>query len=307
MRSSWAVFTAALMAMGLSACPRPPTIAPWTWSLDREALPEATLSVHVTSTGGAPAHYVVQGQSGPLVTIVNYSYVFSHPQEGLVVIDPGYPKVSLVDPSIYPGTATMKRLKLNIERPLGNQLEDMGIDTTEVNHLVVTHMHTDHAGGIGDFPGAALWIPEAEWAFGKKKRLLGGTDPSPYVNHKDIRYVSFAESYGPFEGHKDLFGDGSLILLPTPGHTPGHTSVLVNLRETSVLITGDVAWVDANWQGPTPKGWLIRTLLEFDGVDTMDSLQRIHDWSKAHPELLILAGHEPKNRTRLKLAPEVYR
>jgi glyoxylase-like metal-dependent hydrolase (beta-lactamase superfamily II) len=295
------------LGLGLSARAGRPVIQPWSWSVDREALPEGSLSIHVTAEGEAPIHFMVAGERGSTVTTVNYSFVFYHPTEGIVVIDPGYPKVTAEDPAVYPGMATIRRLKLKMGTPLVTQLTGQGIDPAEVKHLVVTHMHTDHGGGIGDFPGATLWIPEAEWQYGRKKRLLGGTDPSPYIGHEDIRFLNFSGPYGPFDSHLDLFSDGSLILLPTPGHTPGHLSVLVNLPKTSLLVTGDVAWVDANWQGPTPKGWLIRWLLEVDSRDTMDSLQRIHDWSVAHPELIIAAGHEPNNRSRLLLAPERYR
>jgi hypothetical protein len=79
----------------------------------------------------------------------------------------------------------------------------------------------------------------------------------------------------------------------------GSVMVLVNLPEGSWLFTGDTAWVDEHWQGPTPKGWLARSVLEHDAGSAWDGVHRIHAWAQAHPELHIVAGHEPATVERM--------
>ncbi|MBA2320696.1 MAG: MBL fold metallo-hydrolase [Deltaproteobacteria bacterium] len=292
---------AAVAGCGLKL-PPPPARTTWSWEPDRAALPDVSIrALHVATIEMAEKHVVSggkgkDGQRAP-VTV----YVLEHPTEGLVLIDAGYGRRTLADPLDYPGKLVNRLLELEMKTTLADRLGDIGRDIGDVRHAVLTHLHHDHSGGVEDLPPeTTVWISEREAYAGDRRRPLGGYDPSPYTTRK-FRYFPFvgAGAYGPFAHHADLFGDGSVIVLDAPGHTMGEVCVLVNRPTKSYLFTGDAAWVDRNWQEPIPVGALPARLVVWDWRRSYEQLWRIHEWAETHPELTVIAGHEPANLTRL--------
>ncbi len=294
------------LVLALSACtfqlPPRPALEPISWSVDREALPQVTLrALPVARTGGTESR-CVEGGGDEILDLPIFVYVLEHPTEGLILIDAGYGRRTAADPNDYPGFLASKLLRIRMEptAAAADRLPELGYGAEDVQHVIVTHLHSDHVGGLADFPQSTLWVDRAEWeATGEN---------GDFAEHGVVRSIDFGATkpYGAFPGHIDLFSDGSIILLPTPGHTIGHISVLVNLRSTSLLFVGDAAWIDRNWQEPAPKGTLVRNVLEHDWEQNMDALWRIRDWAHANPDLVIVAGHEPANLERLKAWPEPY-
>lgn len=278
----------------------PPPVQDWSWQVDRASLPGGSVSVlHTATTEFSEAQTRARGgpakQTGPVS-----AYLFTHPGRGRVLIDAGMGRRTAADPKDFPGGFTANLIGLEMGTPALDQLEAEGVSASDIGWLVLTHLHSDHAGGIEDFPGAKLVVDAREWEAGQHAHL--GQDPSPYVAHSTVEALDFAadgaQPYGPLADHIDYFGDGSLVLLPTPGHTPGHVSVLVNLPQGSVLFTGDAAWVRANFDPyPTPKGGLARTLLEDDWRTGMEAVHRFRQWAARHPELTVVSGHEPESLT----------
>ncbi len=130
-----------------------------------------------------------------------------------------------------------------VTRRIVDQLNDIGLTPSDVGIVILSHAHFDHVGNAGLF-GHARWIVQArEHAamFGSEPDAYG-FDPRLYAGLKDAR-VNLVD------GDHDVFGDGSVRMLATPGHTPGHASLLVRLRETGpVLLSADVAHHRFNWQ-----------------------------------------------------------
>ncbi len=290
----------------------PPSLI-YEWDIDRMALPQASLRVmHVASSVFKESDAIHGGDKKKELTAPVSVYLYQHHTHGLVLIDAGFGTRTAASSEDYPGKFTSNQIGLQMGAPAVVQLQEAGFDPAEVRHIVMTHMHADHAGGIEDFPNATLWVNEREWDAAQKKKLVKNYHPIAYIAHEDVEKLKFSatenlQPYGAFDDHIDLFGDGGLILLPTPGHTPGHISVLVNLFGDSYLITGDTAWVDENWKGPTPKGWLARTILEDDWKKTVENAYRIRDWDQRYPELKIISGHEPDNIPGLPSFPETMR
>lgn len=295
-----------LVALGAGCAgkvPRPAELEPWSWEVDRAALPELSIHPFHTATFELNARQAVRGARKDVRAGAATAFVVQHP-EGLLLIDAGMGRRTLADPYDYPGKRLTKLSGLEPVAALADHIGELGFSPDDVDLIALTHLHYDHAGGIEDFPNATLWCDEREWVAAAKKAFLKGYMPSPYTG----REASFprwagADDYGPFPAHHDLFGDGSVVLLPASGHTAGHLMVVVNGPEKSWLFTGDAAWVDANWQQPAPKGSLVSTVLEDDWKANYDVLQRISAWATRHPELVVIAGHEPDNYTGLPAWP----
>jgi len=179
------------------------------------------------------------------------------------------------------------------------QLKRMGIPPEAVRVLVVSHMHLDHVGGLRDFPNATVVVSRTEWESANvgrwRARLRGVMKEQLEGIEKRLRLVDFqpGTAVGPFDASDDLFGDGSLILLPTPGHTPGHESLLVTLGSGKrVFLTGDAVWVRENYLRPAPKSWFIRHFEE-NCDEAWETTLKIKEFSEKNPDVLIIPGHDP--------------
>jgi N-acyl homoserine lactone hydrolase len=167
---------------------------------------------------------------------------------------------------------------------LAAQLEAVGVKAAEVKYLAVSHTHPDHIGNVELFPQAMLLVQKAEYEW-----------PSPFgPRFKPEHPVT------KLEGDRDVFGDGSVTILATPGHTPGHQSLLVRLPKTGALVlSGDAVHFKANWDN---RGVPVNNA---DKDQTLASMQRLADvLAKEHAQLWI--NHDKAQRDTLKMAPEFY-
>ena len=142
--------------------------------------------------------------------------------------DTGYPDAIAEQPVDTPvGHATRAKT-------LAAQLAELDVKPDDIALVAVSHTHPDHVGNVDHFPAATLLIQKAEfdWAFAPGKRAL-------FKKDRPLRLL---------EGDLDVFGDGSVTLLSTPGHTPGHQSLLVHLAKAGwIVLTGDAAHFQDNW------------------------------------------------------------
>jgi len=124
-------------------------------------------------------------------------------------------------------------------------LGQLEISPSQVKYVAISHYHGDHTGQARQFPQATLLIGKGDWDV--------VTDPKPATPMDAAIFAPWTTGGGkvePVVGDRDVFGDGSVIMLSTPGHTPGHHSLLVKLKQTgNVLITGDLAHFRENYVG----------------------------------------------------------
>ena len=164
--------------------------------------------------------------------------------------DTGYPDAYADKPVTTPlGTASRART-------LAAQLAEVGVKPADIQWVAVSHTHGDHVGNVDLFPQATLLIQKAELDF-----AFAPGRPAPFNRGRPIRAL---------EGDLDVFGDGSVTLLATPGHTPGHQSLLLRLPQTGwVVLSGDLAHFRDNWENRRVAS------MNTSAEQTQASLQRV--------------------------------
>jgi N-acyl homoserine lactone hydrolase len=186
------------------------------------------------------------------------AWLIEHP-EGLIMVDTGE-TARATQPGYFPRWHPYFRrcVRMQIEPPeeAGPQLERLGFSPADVRWVVLTHMHTDHAGGLQHFPRSEVLATRKELSVsaGTKGRL-GGYLPHRMPPWLDPKPVDFeGPAFGSFDRSRTLTAAGDVILVPTPGHTPGHMSVAVRTGEGLVMIAGDVSYMQQLMLEGVPDG-----------------------------------------------------
>jgi len=231
-------------------------------------------------------------------------YVIDH-AERLVLFDTGQDRASVTDDSYFPGGLTgviyerLARFHIDAVETLEAQLGTLGYSTDEVGTAVLSHLHQDHIGGIPELSRADLLVSAAEW------RELSRFAPEPrgflrehiMIPGRTWRRIRFERTndptLAPFLESFDVMGDGSLIILPTPGHTAGSVSLLVRRRSMPpLLLVGDLTY-----------GAELLERRRVPGVGDRSELAKTKDkvlaLKQRMPGLVILPAHDPTAAHRL--------
>lgn len=173
-------------------------------------------------------------------TLPVHVYLVTHP-EGTCLFDSGQ-SARAASPGYFPRWYPFFRLarfELAPQDEAVAQLGRLGLQSDDVRWVVLSHLHTDHAGGLATLSGAEVVVSRVEWAraIGWRGRLRGYL-PQYWPGDVTPRLIDFdGPPVGPFAGSFSLTGDRTLMLVPTPGHTPGHMSLLV---DGAYLLAGDL-------------------------------------------------------------------
>jgi N-acyl homoserine lactone hydrolase len=186
-------------------------------------------------------------QLGRKVEIPYFFYAIEHPR-GVVVFDTGGHPDLINDPCSRLGAAADDfEVVMNDGDDIISQLSAVGIAPEAVTNVILSHLHYDHAGGIEFFPAAEFHVHARELELARK----------PPVYQNELYIAADFESVSRWnlvEGTHDLFGDGSLVMFPTPGHTLGHQSLLVKLPGQSLILVADAAPEARNMRERTLPG-----------------------------------------------------
>lgn len=220
---------------------------------------------------------------GKPMAFANNCYLIKHTQ-GWMLWDTG------VDDSIAAmpdGQAPTDPKAIHWRRPktLASQLAQLGVKPSDIQYVAVSHTHPDHIGNVEMFPQAMLLVQKAEYEW-------PGANNTP--RFKPGHPVT------KLEGDKDVFGDGSVTLISTSGHTPGHQSLLLKLPRTgAVVLSGDAAHFESNWVNRRVPS------INFDKDMTLASMQRIAELL-AREKAQLWINHDKAQRDTLKMAPQYY-
>jgi glyoxylase-like metal-dependent hydrolase (beta-lactamase superfamily II) len=175
-------------------------------------------------------------------------------------------------------------------------LRAVGVDPATLAGVIPTHGHFDHLGGLLELPNVPVLLPQAEIDLAAAATRGEASSVLPAEGRALIPRAS-ALSFEPVplrmwpESH-DLFGDGSVVLVPMAGHTPGSVGVWIHLPDArNVLLVGDAVWVREGYEHREPKGWLASSF-DADRADTDLQIARLSALHAAEPELAILPAHD---------------
>jgi glyoxylase-like metal-dependent hydrolase (beta-lactamase superfamily II) len=231
--------------------------------------------------GGSLTEERVFGMGGILV---------QHPK-GTLLFDTGFG--SAVDeqfkttPFLMQSTARYEK-----EPTVAAQLQSAGIALSSLTGVVLTHAHWDHVSGLVDLPDVPVFTPQAELDF------VNSGDPATTVARQigTKNYKVYEFEGGPYLGFDrshDFFGDGSVVIVPAPGHTPGSIFAFITTStgQRYVLI-GDTAWQSEGVDLPAEKPWLSRMLVDNDPDGVRALLVKLHQLKQAIPDLIVVPAHD---------------
>ena len=195
-----------------------------------------TLKLHAMTCGWLTMPYplLMDGEEG-LLKVPIPSYLIEHPK-GTVLFDTGMPLEAREEKEKHIGVAAdLFTLHYSPEEQISARLEAAGRDIAKVDYLVNSHLHFDHAGGNSLVPNARLVVQRKEWEAGTVPELCA-------ANHFNPAHFDLGHDRLEVDGEHDLFGDGSVVCVPTYGHTPGHQSLKVRLEDGEVVLCADACY-----------------------------------------------------------------
>ena len=215
-------------------------------------------------------------------------YLIQHGKEWMLW-DTGYPDALAAVPEGIVGVRNSRAIRT---KTLAAQLAEIGVAPSQITRLTFSHTHGDHVGNGNLFTTATLYIQQAEYdaAF--------GTEPGKYgfvpANYDKLRASPMVKLQGDF----DVFGDGSVKILSTPGHTPGHQSLLVRLPKAgAVVLSGDVAHFEENFVNrrvPEFNFSIEQSRQSMDKIDTVLKAEHAQLWINHDARQSATIAHAPK-------------
>jgi N-acyl homoserine lactone hydrolase len=234
----------------------------------------------------------------PAATVPCPAYLIRHPSAGAILVDTGlHPSIATDGKENFGGMGVrVGHPALESGKDVPSQLRERGLDAGEIPIVVMTHMHIDHTSAISEFPNSTFVLSEKEWesAATGPKPLLNGYRRVHFDYAFDYRTIDFnrnggIDSYSSFGRTFDLFGDGSLRLAYTPGHSAGHMSVIAHLAKRDFVIGGDATYTAAQLDGDAPLA-----PRPFDEHNYKRSLQELKLFKRQYPDAIVTPGHDPE-------------
>jgi N-acyl homoserine lactone hydrolase len=226
-----------------------------------------------------------------LLDVPIVAFLVEHPGAGPFLVDTGLHS-SIAKEGIgkhfgRASTVIYRDLKMRPEQAVRAQLRARGHDPNTVSLILMTHLHADHASAIREFPKSTVVVSKREW--NDMGGSLAGYRSAQLKGDIEYRLLDFDGEGVPAEGFNrtvDLFGDGSVRAVHTPGHSPGHISLILRLADRQALLAGDAIFTINSLRG-NARPWLVQ-----DAASYRDSLTQLKRFDANHPSALIIPGHD---------------
>jgi len=218
------------------------------------------------------------GMVGDRVSVPIPFYVIEHP-DGVALFDSGLPASMLDREESYLKALQTQGLDVSLtpEETLTRHLERLEIDPGRVRHVVVSHLHFDHAGGLREVPNATLVVQRREWEAGFEPEVS-----ARYGLRK--RYFDLGHEVTLVDGEHDVFGDGSVVCIASYGHTPGHQSLRVRSGQGDHILVADACYHCGVVESRSFPEYSDRAAMN----RSLDALLAVRE-----PETVMIFGHDP--------------
>jgi N-acyl homoserine lactone hydrolase len=171
-------------------------------------------------------------------------------------------------------------------------LAKLNLKPEQIKYVGISHYHADHTGQVASFPKSTLLIGQKEW------EAITAPKPAEGVNFKPFEgWIKGDNKVEPIATDKDVFGDGTVIILRTPGHTPGHQSLLVKLQSGNFILSGDAVHFRENYDSDGVP------FFNYDRAQTVASIERIKKIASNLKATLIIQ-HDARDIAKLPAFPE---
>jgi N-acyl homoserine lactone hydrolase len=222
-------------------------------------------------------------------------WLIKHGSEWLLW-DTGVPEAALNDPR---GWSTLPKLIVyHLDKTLTDQLAEIGLKPRDIARVAISHTHGDHIGNVGLFPNSTILMQQAEYSW-----INSDNGPNDNVNQLMAlarKLLGTPKNLQLIDGDTDVFGDGSVTLVSTPGHTPGSQSLLVHLKNSGfIILSGDVVHSEENFEKNRVPS------LNTNKAESIASMEKIRQMIAKYKATLFI-NHDKKQTDKLKLLPAFY-
>ncbi len=210
--------------------------------------------------------------------------------------DTGVPEATLNDPR---GWSTLPKLIVyHLDKSVTDQLAEIGLKPDDIGRVAISHTHGDHIGNVALFPNATIVMQRAEYSWIHSPN--GSNDNVNQLMALARKLLGTPKNLQLIDGDIDVFGDGSVTLVFTPGHTPGHQSLLVHLQNSGfIILSGDVVHLEENFEKN------IVPSLNTNKAESIASMEKVRQLIAAYKATLFI-NHDKSQTDTLKLLPAFY-
>jgi glyoxylase-like metal-dependent hydrolase (beta-lactamase superfamily II) len=275
-----------------------------------EHLPDVSLSIIKTAEWRSLEAFLYSGGSWTTTRVGAHSVILVRHPLGTILFDSGLGR-NISEQFLESMPFWLKPFMTYENHHPAKDLLENEIEDIPVGIIVLSHLHWDHVSGIEDFQNIEVWTTkeEYEWA------MEPGTPEGPYITSQrardDVtwRFISFESGpYENFDESLDIFQDGSVVLVPLPGHGPGAIGMFVSLSSGKrLLFTGDTTWTLEGFQMPAHKFWASSLLADYDREKIEQSILKVYRLMQEYPEMLIVPAHDDKIQSTIGFFPKFIR
>ena len=276
--------------------------------LDTSKFPEVEVTFWRCGSVAIPEFVAVRGAFSPVPRIISHSAVLVRHPKATFLYDTGL----CSDISAFVASRSLLFRKIlgnfQFEQPLSSHLKRMGMES-DLDFALLSHLHWDHVSGIPDIPGVLLRVNRVEYdaarlglleANGGLVRQLMGNNPIEFFDCAGPAYEGFRSSL-------DLFGDGSVVLVPLPGHTAGNTGMFINRANgPRIFLLGDAAWVSQNYLRPATMHPFMWSRVTSDDATARQTLIGLHHFALQHPEIMLVAMHDAEMQEKFLILEQAH-
>ncbi|EAY26799.1 MBL fold metallo-hydrolase [Microscilla marina] len=244
---------------------------------------------------------VIQGGKSENVQFNALWGLIEHPDKGWILYDTGYTRRFHQATGWFPNKiyALLSPVVIREQDEVKAQLQQAGIAPEDIKHIIITHFHADHVGGLKDFPNATFYASRqaldytlslSAWtAF--SKGVLKDLLPKNLKQRTVLIDETCEKMTDPIFGHKyDLFGDDSLYIYELPGHAAGQIGVMLETKQRPYFLVADACWIKRSYEEVIPPNPIV-VLFFHSWFDFKRTLQKMHDYHVANPQTLLVPTH----------------